>query len=179
MKGQNFGAGFGAGYASGMATGQALEEEEERGRQRRMSQMGQDQILIKSKADKGRVLEAIASTYNNWFASKGKIYQKGERKISWSIVAIVSGTTFVIAGLLWWALLKLAYFDWWVLLIGSIAVGIFASYRLSGLSEEINYIRVSTIGNETAVLIKKYDNDGYRNIDEDELESIIANIPKQ
>ena len=181
----------GSGLAIGMGTGLAIgamlaESEKEKGM--RQSHIGKDQVLIRIKAKKEEVLNTLAKTFDNWYISgrDGGLYRKSNTLFEWTTAIvgfILTGLVSGIAEVIWWSFQPGAWswnssnpYNPWV--FGAIVGGIvFVILGFSGARDtRIDYIRVKGDGDYTTTLLKIYDSEGYRNLDEDDLHLILKQL---
>ena len=176
--------------ATSMMVAQAAEQAAE-DRKRRISHEGHDQILLKIHGEINPVGEAIASLYDNWMwdAESEEVQINKGRHFAW-------GTAFGI-----WMLVALGlfilYIAWSSLFncptwedschppydfIGGIAISIIAGIAVGAIGfasddiESIDYIRVDSASDHVTVLIKKYTDEGYRTIDDDEISNLFDRL---
>jgi hypothetical protein len=173
----NIGSGIGTGVAMGISAGYLIGSSTERSKGRRISEEGKDQVLLLIKAPVEKVGEAIATLLDNWEYQKGKLighYPLNFGVTGAAIIGAVAGTVIFISlifldnhynglgtgfpgGLIGAA-------------IATIAIGIAGEIILDRPhSAEISYIKIGSSKEYTTVLIKKYDGNGDRNLDEDDL----------
>jgi len=177
----NYGAGFGTGFVTGYLVGSDTGESRERARQRRMKVMGKDQILLKVKKSIDEAGEAIASTFSNWYYKDGRIYQKREYPFDFSgfiIAAFLVGLGLFIAWFVWcWDEIECNFpFSLRSGFLVTLFIGLCVGFRFGFEDEEVDYIRLTESNKHTLVLIKIYDEDGCRNIDDDQIQLILDNL---
>lgn len=184
--------GEGAGMAAGLATGlaiAAIEREEAEGKARRKSHMGADQVMLETRKGINTIGKEIASAYDNWYynTDEEQIYQR-----KWSVFRFMGA----LLGASVVALFLVIYFvvvivgictDWrgeeacraaWFpfdLFSASglcIGLGIITGFVLHPVDTPVEYIRLSESDRGTRILLKIYDSDGRRNLDEDTIADI-------
>jgi hypothetical protein len=145
-----------------------IAEEDE---QRRRSCMGLDQQLVKSKYSVDETLEKIAGTYEGGYVKNGEMKQKNKNDLSLTFFFIF-GFIGVIAAFIFvppsssWDLMGVCL----DIVIGGIVAVISGIIGVTiKLEGEIKHIKVFTEKNETMVLLKVYNSEGYRSLDEDEI----------
>lgn len=167
---------------TGLAIGMNMMEAEKT-KQRRLSNMGKDQVLIETKMSGDAVGNAISKLWDNWYYKEGKIYQKrGEIPFNGGVFLRISFLTGI--GLLLFWVIFVEITEWIESIpldrgsgfIVSVIVGLLFGIIIGFTDDEIDYIRITTLKNTTAVLIKIYDSDGYRNIDDDDILQISEQI---
>ena len=183
------------GVVAGMVAMQAAQEEEE-AKHRRKSHMGHDQILIKSKLPVDKMGECIAGTFNNWRWEDGDIMRDPRNKKSPSkltthfaaYAAIIYGIVIAVQnGIRYYT--STQYYNPWSLDLMPNGISIICLIVMLGIlswsnvtdnaSRTLDYIRISKIPGGSKVLLKIYDDDGERNLDEDELDEIITQIKEE
>jgi len=177
----NIGSGIGAGVAIGIGAGYLIGSSAERSKSRKISEEGKDQILLLVKAPVDKVGDAVATLFNNWEYQKGKLI--GQYPLNFSITgaAIVGSIASVVIFIILISLdthyqgLGTGFPGGLVGAIAlTIAIGIAGEIILDHPhSEEINYMKIRTLKEYTTVLIKRYDEGGNRNIDEDDLSRLV------
>ncbi len=175
------------------ATSAALAHERGEARNRRLSVRGVDQVLWLVKSDEDRVLETIANTFEGGYVKDGQVCIRHNSIFSggWAVggFILVASILFILEFVVFKAfsstICGTSYswgcslpFDINIASIISVVVAIVFGFYGGRLDEEIDYINVSNIGNETSVLIDKYTSEGYRNIDEDALMRILVELNK-
>lgn len=175
-----------AAMVGALAAGTAAREAEE-AKERRLSQIGKDQVLIQTKMSVDSVGNTIFKRWDNWCYKDGKIFEKRSKESYYvNLFVIVFALTGLVLFVFWLIVIHtLGWLDYLPLdmvsgLIVSAIVGLMAVLFSKPTEEEINkeidYIRISNLKNKTTVLIKVYTSDGYRNIDDDEILKISERI---
>jgi len=165
------GAAAGAGIATGIAVGMAIEEEIQESKQRRFSHMGRDQMVIETTDPIEVATEKIAGLYKEWYVKNAEVYEKKDSNYS-PEAAIVFGFIAILAVTVWYAIdhwhYPLSAWDTVGLLCGITFISGFLGIFLG--DNPIEYIRFSSTDKDlTRILIKIYDSDGRRNLDDDDL----------
>jgi hypothetical protein len=176
-----------AGLAVGMATGMIIGEETEKSKGRRMANRGQDQIFLKIKYSMENVGKEIASVYDNWKFKDGNIYITSN---PFDVFAFI--ISFIVIGFLVWLVFLMLgpslfgcqyYFNcdipieyWFYGIAITSALSGFITYLLCRGDDELDYIKLGMSGEYTTVLIKKFDSDGYRNLDDDDIDKIVTKL---
>lgn len=174
-----------AGLGAGIAIGLALEAEAE-DTARRKSHIGEDQTLIKTNKSIGVVGKYIANMWADTYYNleEERIYQKASGWIDWftafvtaAIVSCAMPLYYIVAQ---WKICEFDYrcIDMWypldfftsVALCIAISISIGIIYRQK--DRPVESIRLTDTKPGTKILIKVYDDNGRRNIDEDNLDSI-------
>jgi hypothetical protein len=164
-----------AGLATGLAIGEMRRAEEE-AKGRRKANMGQDQIVIETKLSIEKAGKAIAAIYTNWMYRDEEIVYSGNRGYSFGIAVAVSIIVFFLLSA--WCIVSYGHDDIRYTLTAFESAGIVtAAGIVCGFLgffkddyETVEYIRLSEIKRGgTRILIKVYDDDGRRNIDEDSI----------
>lgn len=171
--------GTGAGLATGLAIGAAMREEEA-AKGRRLSHQGHDQLLLRVRGSVEATGKAIATLYSHWFWDNENeiLKQHNEREFCY-VGAIIAGVIWAVV-LLFVMMIFFPYgggMPWnpltgtiWVFAV-AVAVGLITVIHPG--DDEIDYITIREYGNGCTVLLKRYDDDGRRNLDEDEILHII------
>lgn len=165
----NYGAGMAAGYIIGSEAGR----ESEKSRRRRLSQMGEDQILLHVKADVGKVAQTVADTFLNWKVKDGQIYEKDEYPINigWFFGGFI---TTLLAIWFFQSVIMDINPKWPSIILISIIGGIALGRTM--INNIVDHIHIGTLKDYTTVRIQKFDSDGYRNINEDEILRIVEDL---
>ena len=167
----SYGGGMAGGLAVGYLIGSSSKRDEERARQRRLNNKGHDQILLKlNSADVSELTakKAVAGLFpNEWYVRDGRLREKGYGWAAAVITFLVFGFALMLANAF-----LLHFISWEIGIVIVLAVSIFLGYR--DRDEDLSYVSVGTSGQYTTVLIKKYDGDGNRNLDDDDLDRLHA-----
>jgi hypothetical protein len=177
--------------ASSIATSVAIAEmqrEEEEAKGRRIENEGKDQIVLETTKNIDRIGEEIASEWVDYYynSEEEAIYSKTKSMFGFGTAIGVSLFSWAILGLIWFVgmvtLTSLGEYssdaaEWFpinfpISIVISIIIGIIAGFIFHPNDEQIEWIRMTKLEKgkmKTRVLIKRYDNRGYRYIDEDEL----------
>jgi hypothetical protein len=170
---------FAGGMASGMMMGYVIGSENEKSRNRRLSNIGSDQLLLKVKCSKDKVGNALKNMYSNWDYKNGVLSRTGELHFSWFgffIAGGLVGLVLFMAYSLWELSLNYSqsvpsWFNWInSIILTGILSGIFGYYTYDN---EISNVQLDESNGYTNVLIKVYDGDGYRNYDKNEISKIV------
>ena len=167
------------------ATSMMIAREEEDNKKRRFRNIHgetKDQIFLKFSEPKERVLKRLNDYYGTDDENDGALIYKNNNKFNAKAFFISFAVAFfVILGIQWiiaeasWDYNTTVNFFNVIDLIGGLVVGIFFALILNR-DTEIDYIKVGTRKGQTTVLIKKYDSEGYRNIDEDDLDELLETL---
>jgi len=175
------GTGFAAGYSVGLATGLVMADQE-RSRGRRLRVKGRDQLLLKVKGSVDKVGKAIAKTFSNWYYKDGSIYRKRDYPFDFLASFVFFSVTAIILTFAWilWCpdtFLECTYpINLRSGTLISAIFGLIGGFLFGYRDEEVDFIRLSKLKKDTLVLIKIYDNDGFRNLDDDEITLILENL---
>lgn len=149
-------------------------------RKRRMDQRINDELLIHTKLSKETVGKRLASVFCNWYYEDGYIWVKKAKINLWAVIYAFIGLLFAVHFL--WAYLK----GYWVMdtymffiktdfgIISSLVImvlSLFVGFIFGG-DTFIDYIQLK----ENKILFLIYDDEGYRNIHEDELDDLLKVI---
>jgi hypothetical protein len=174
-----------AGMGAGLAIGLALKEEAEN-TSRRKSRIGEDQALIKTGKSVGVVGKYIADLWSDTYynSDEEEIYQKGSGWFD-GFAAFVTATIVGCAMPLYFIVAEWKICDfrdyctaaWYPLdFFSSVALCITISVIVGIIyrpkDRPVEYIRLTDTKPGAKILIKVYDGDGRRNIDEDRLDDI-------
>ena len=160
-------------FMAGYVIGQAAGEDAEKTRQRRLAKMGEDQVLLHVNSNIDKVGQTVAKLFNDWEYKGGNIHKKDKFNINFTSALVAAISSFIII-FIYYGIIN-DETNWKVPLSISIAAGIIVG--LYTYNNIINFIRLQAIKEPyTTVMIEKYDEDGYRNIDEDDFFRLIESL---
>lgn len=133
-----------------------------------------DQIYLKFDKSKEIILKRLHRFLGTDGEEDGILFKNPKKKFSLTKFIITFIITFLlIYGTMWifkdWDK-SISFFNTYTV-IGGFIVGLIAGFI--NLRKEIDYIKIGTNNHKTTVIIKKFDSEGYRNIDEDDLERLL------
>ena len=167
------------------AASAAVAHEEEAARGRRISHAGHDQLLLKVRGSVEATGKAISTLYDNWFwdSEDETLMKHNGREFSF-IGACITGLIMVVVMMF----SMIVFFPYgegipWnpltgVMLILAVSGAVGSITVFFPTDDEIDYINIREHGNGCTVLLKRYDGDGRRNLDEDEILHIIDALKK-
>ena len=153
----------------------------EQARKRRMENKGHDQVFIKFRDSKKKVGDKVAKLRSNWVFNGEKIIRNKEGLgMDWGVFLGVGLLAALILSMGWVVYISLCNFvcDSPIGLVHGffIVSGIATIFGVVAGSENyaIDWIRISRERDITSLLVKIYNSEGHRNIDEDELDRLYA-----
>lgn len=156
-----------------------IAEQEEEDEQRRKSHMGNDQLLIETTLSVDTVGEKVASVFKNWYYKDYNICRKRNSKFDFGMAFLCLFLSMIIFATMFILLWVFNIFSTdintsiFISIAVSIIIAIICGIESAKTDDVVDWINISQSKNGNArILIKIYTSDGYRNINEDDLQDI-------
>jgi len=168
---------FGAGFASGFILSMMISEEDSKKKVKKLKKMQYlDQILVKTKKKKEDILRNVAKIRDNIKYEDGILYTKPNIFTLLSdfihCVIVIGFILFVVGFVLLFGFRISFDIKFWIFLL--MTMSFFATKCTA--DKEVDWVKVKDFGNYRLVTIKRFDDEGNRILDEDEIAELIKVI---